>query len=56
MKHSKDKILIASLYVDDLIYTGNNQQMFEGFKESMREMFSITDMGNTRYFFRVEVK
>ena len=28
-------ILLDCLYVDDLIFTGNNQSMFEEFKEAM---------------------
>ncbi|XP_058746365.1 uncharacterized mitochondrial protein AtMg00810-like [Vicia villosa] len=49
-------ILIISLYEDDLIYTGNNKKMFEGFKESMKKMFAMTDMGMIRYFIGVEMK
>lgn len=56
MKHSENKILIVSLYVEDLIYTSNNKQLFEGFKESMRNMFAMTDMRKMRYFLGVEVK
>lgn len=56
VKHSKGKIFIANLYVGDLIYTDNKQQMFEGFKESMRKMFAMINMGKMRYFLKVEVK
>lgn len=37
MKHSGDKILIVSLYVDDLIFTRNDEEMFGRFKESNEE-------------------
>lgn len=44
------------MYVDDLIYTGNNEQTFKSFKESTKRKFSMTDLGKTRYFLGVEVK
>lgn len=48
-------ILIVSLYVDDLIFTGNNSDMFEEFKKSMKGEFDITDLGKMSYFLGVEV-
>lgn len=47
--------LIISLYVDDLIFTGNNKQMFEEFKSSMKEEFDMSDLGCMKYFLGVEV-
>ncbi|MCH86005.1 copia-type polyprotein, partial [Trifolium medium] len=49
------KILIVSLYVDDLIYTGNDEEMFERFKSSMKNKFAMNDLGKMRYFLGVEV-
>ncbi|KAH9685900.1 hypothetical protein KPL70_014158 [Citrus sinensis] len=48
-------ILIISLYVDDLIFTGNNESMFEEFKKSMEKEFDMSDLGKMRYFIGVEV-
>lgn len=48
-------ILIVSLYVDDLIFTGNNELMFEWFKHSMKSEFDMTDLGKMRYFLGLEV-
>lgn len=45
VKRSGAEILIVSLYVDDLIYTGNSVALLEGFKESMMKEFSMTDLG-----------
>lgn len=56
MKHNEGHILIISLYVDDSIYTRNNYEMFEGFKESKKKKFSMTDLGIMRYFLGTEVK
>ncbi|GAU29997.1 hypothetical protein TSUD_160820 [Trifolium subterraneum] len=55
IKHVEDKILIVSLYVDDLIYTGNDSKLFEDFKHSMQGKFAMTDLGKMRYFLGVEV-
>ncbi|MCH94322.1 copia-type polyprotein [Trifolium medium] len=49
------KILIVSLYVDDLIYTENDSQMMEAFKESMKKKFAMTDLGKMKYFLGIEV-
>jgi transposase InsO family protein len=44
------KILIICLYVDDLIFTGNDEVMFDQFKKSMMAEFDMTDLGKMRYF------
>jgi hypothetical protein len=49
------KILIISLYVDDLIFTGNDESMYAEFKKSMMVEFDMTDLGKMRYFLGVEV-
>jgi len=49
------KILIVSLYVDDLIFTGNDELMFTEFKNSMKHEFDMTDLGKMRYFLGLEV-
>lgn len=48
-------ILIVSLYVDDLIFTGNDACMFESFKKSMKIEFDMIDLGKMKYFLGVEV-
>jgi hypothetical protein len=55
VKHAGSKFLIVSLYVDDLIYTGNCEAMFEKFKHSMKKNFAMTDLGKMKYFLGVEV-
>jgi len=47
--------LIVSLYVDDLIFTGNNESLFVKFKNSMKLEFDKTDLGKVKYFHGVEV-
>jgi hypothetical protein len=54
-KGVNNDVLIVSIYVDDLIYTGNNHEMMSDFKESMKKKFSMTDLGKMRYFLGIEV-
>ncbi|KAJ8751551.1 hypothetical protein K2173_016789 [Erythroxylum novogranatense] len=42
------KILIVSVYVDDLIYTGNDEFMMIDFKSSMQKEFDMTDLAAKR--------
>ncbi|KHN27716.1 Putative mitochondrial protein, partial [Glycine soja] len=39
-----------------LIFTGNNPNLFEDFKESMSREFDMTDMGLMSYYLGMEVK
>lgn len=43
------------LYVDDLIFIGNDRLMSEQFKKSMMIEFDMTDLGRMRYFLGIEV-
>ena len=49
------KILIVCLYVDDLIFIGNDEIMFAKFKKSMILEFDMTNLGKMRYFLGIEV-
>lgn len=44
-----------SIYVDDLIFTGNDVVMFDEFKSSMKNEFDMSDLGRMKYFLGVEV-
>ena len=48
-------MLIVVLYVDDVIFTGNDDYLIENFKTVMKEEFEMTDMGLLRYFLGIEV-
>ncbi|KAL3578414.1 hypothetical protein D5086_019918 [Populus alba] len=52
---SGGKILIVSIYVDDLIFTGDNEEMMLEFKQSMMKVFDMIDLGRTRFFLGIEV-
>lgn len=55
IKKVKDNILIVSVYVDDLLYTSNNENMLREFKCSMMKEFDMTDLGRMRFFLGIEV-
>lgn len=55
VKTEGENMLIVSLYVDDLIYASNCESMLEEFKVSMKEEFSMTDLGKMKYFLGVKV-
>ena len=47
------KIMIVSLYVDDLIFTRN--LCIEAFKTTMITEFEMTDLGMMKYFLGIQV-
>jgi hypothetical protein len=50
VKHNEANILIISLYVDDLLMTGNNTNLVEKFKQETMEVFEMTDLGLMTFF------
>ena len=52
---SHDHMLIVCLYVDDLIFTGNDSSMVAAFKKAMSSNFEMTDMGLMSYYLGLEV-
>lgn len=56
IKESDGKIIIVVLYVDDLIFTVNDDFLIVDFKEVMKSEFEMTDFGLLRYFLGIEVK
>ncbi|KAL4284533.1 hypothetical protein GQ457_16G014010 [Hibiscus cannabinus] len=55
-KNEDGDIMIVCLYVDGMIFTGNNLGMFHDFKKAMTKEFEMTDIGEMSYFLGVEVK
>ena len=47
--------LIVSLYVDDLIYMGNNKEMTQEFKKDMMKTFKMINLGLMHYFLGIEI-
>lgn len=48
-------ILIVSIYVDDIIVTGNDEQLFLDFKKIMMQKYEMTNLGLLRYALGIEV-
>lgn len=54
-RFSNDDVLVVSLYVDDLLVTGNNMEELMNFKNEMQKQFEMTDLGDMKYFLGLEV-
>lgn len=54
-KGNDGSILIVSIYVDDLLYTGNDVQLMTEFKISMMKQFDMSDLGRMNYFLGIEI-
>ena len=54
-RNKQGNILIVSVYVDDLIYTGDDVLLMKEFKLSMEKEFDMSDLGKMRYFLGIEV-
>jgi len=48
--------MFIALYVDGLIFMGNNPEMINEFKRVMEKEFEMNDLGNMKYFLELEVK
>ncbi|KAA3466780.1 pleiotropic drug resistance protein 3-like [Gossypium australe] len=48
-------LLIVLLYVEDLLVIRNNKVLIKEFKQQMENMFKMLDLGDMRYFLRMEV-
>jgi hypothetical protein len=55
IKESGDALIIC-LYVDDLIFIGNNPKMFEDFKQAMIKEFEMTNIGLISHYLGIEIK
>jgi hypothetical protein len=49
-------MIVVSQYVDDMIFTGNDQIFFYDLKLSMKKNFDMIDLGRMRYFLGIKVK
>lgn len=48
-------VIIISLYVDDLMVTGNDQRLIQKLKQNLMQMFEMTDLGEMAFFLGMEV-
>ena len=49
-KTEEGKVLVVSIYVDDLIFTDNDEELINEFKVSMKNEFDMTDLGKMKFF------
>ena len=49
-------VILVALYVDDLIFSSNNDGMIEEFKSTMTREFEMKDLGLLKFFLGLEVK
>ena len=52
IKAADGKVLIIVLYIDDLIFIGNDDFLIADFKEAMRSEFEMIDLVLFKYLFR----
>ena len=50
MKVDKDKLLITLVYVDDLLFASNNDEMSDEFAQNMWKEFEMSMIGELSYF------
>ena len=55
VKKKGAEVLIISLYVNDMLITGNNVSLIERFKQEMMQAFEMTDLGLMTYFLGMEI-
>ncbi|PKI48780.1 hypothetical protein CRG98_030822 [Punica granatum] len=56
VKKEMDSIVILSLYVDDLLVTGDNKIQVEKLMGDLHKVFEMTDLGEMSYFLGMEVQ
>jgi len=55
VKKENGSIIIVCLYVDDLLFTGNDVKMMQKFKQDMMQAYEMSDLGLLNYFLGIEV-
>ena len=55
-KKSGGNVILIAFYVDDLIFSDNNDEIIEEFKSMMTQEFEMADLGLLKFFLGFEVK
>ena len=56
VKINGTEVLIVSLYVDDLVITGSNDQLIQDFKDDMMlKTYEMNDFGLLHYFLGIKI-
>jgi hypothetical protein len=56
VKKNLNEIIIAQIYVDDIVFGGTSDQMVEQFVQHMRSEFEMSLVGELTYFLGLQVK
>ena len=56
VKETDANLIVVSIYVNDLLVTGNSEKLVEEFKAKMLKAFEMTDLGLMSYFLGMEAK
>lgn len=49
-------VLLVLVYVDDILVTGNNNEVVQRFTERLDKVFSLKDLGGLHYFLGLEIQ
>ncbi|KAH9715909.1 hypothetical protein KPL71_021251 [Citrus sinensis] len=55
IKKAGNEIVVVSLYIDDLLVTRSSKKLIDMFKEEMKDVFEITDLGRMTFFLGMQV-
>jgi len=55
MKMDEDNLLITLVYVDDLIFGNNNDELSQKFAQDMSKEFQMSMIGELSYFLELQV-
>ena len=50
------ELIVVSLYVDDLLVTGSNEELVKQFKVQMMQAFEMTDLREMAFFLGLEIQ
>ena len=50
MSDREGNLIIVSIYVDDIVYTGSSERMFSEFKREMMQRCEMSDLGLLHHF------
>ncbi|CAJ2662166.1 unnamed protein product [Trifolium pratense] len=56
IKGDQTNFLVICLYVDDLLVTGSSVEFIQQFKDDMKQVFEMSDLGEMSYFLGMEVE
>uniref|UniRef100_A0A3Q7IWU7 SUI1 domain-containing protein n=1 Tax=Solanum lycopersicum TaxID=4081 RepID=A0A3Q7IWU7_SOLLC len=52
---TEGKLVYILVYMDDLLVTGNNQELINQVRKDMQEMFKVKDLGELKFFLGIEI-